>query len=134
MSLKVYGIGRLTKEPELRYTQSNKAVLTIDLAFDRGFGDNKQTDFIPVVFWEGRAETISKFCNKGDRLLIEGEIQVRQWQTKEKENRNTTEVRCYDFTFIESAKKQEDSVAQPFYEEQSIDIEPTSFEVDDLPF
>ena len=133
MSLKVYGLGRLSKEPELRFTQSNKEVVSVDMAFDRGFGDSKATDFIPVVFWGEKAKAVSQYTRKGDRLLIEGEVQVRKWQTKEGENRYTTEVRCLEFAFIESSKR--DTIEQPFYEEQQ-EVTPDNFmgDTDDLPF
>lgn len=133
MALKVYGLGRLSKEPELRFTQSNKEVVSVDMAFDRGFGENKTADFIPVIFWGEKAKAVSQYTRKGDRLLIEGEVQVRKWQTKEGENRYTTEVRCLEFAFIESSKR--DTIEQPFYEEQQ-EVTPDNFmgDTDDLPF
>lgn len=134
MALKVYGLGRLSKEPELRFTQSNKEVVSVDMAFDRGFGENKIADFIPVIFWGEKAKAVKKYAHKGDRLLIEGEVQVRKWQTKEGENRYTTEVRVLEFSFIESSKK--DSIEQPFYDEPTVDPKEVTSDdlVEDLPF
>lgn len=69
-------MGRLTKDPDVKYTQSGKCVTQFTLAVDRPFKDangNKETDFIPVVLWGKTAELVGNSCQKGHRLLVEGQ-------------------------------------------------------------
>ncbi|MBQ2113510.1 MAG: single-stranded DNA-binding protein, partial [Selenomonadales bacterium] len=71
-------MGRLTADPEIRYTQSGKAVASFTLAVNRGRSD--ATDFIPVVAWEKLAEIIGNNLSKGRRTLIEGRLQIRTYE------------------------------------------------------
>ena len=76
---KVELVGRLTAEPELRYTESDKAYTRFTLAVNRKYKKDDETrdaDFIPVVAWEKRAETICQYVKKGNRLGIVGRIQI----------------------------------------------------------
>lgn len=73
-------IGRLTKDPELRYTQSGTAVATFTLAVDRRVTNQqgeRETDFIPVVVWSKQAELCAQYLNKGRQTAVEGRLQVR---------------------------------------------------------
>lgn len=83
---KVILMGRLTKDPEVRYTQTGKVVTQFILAVDRPFKDadgNKETDFIPVVVWGKAAELVGNSCQKGHRLLVDGRLQIRSYEVKE---------------------------------------------------
>lgn len=83
---KVVLIGRLTKDPEVRYTQNQKVVCQFTLAIDRPFRNQsgeQETDFIPVVLWGKSAELAGNSCAKGHRLGVEGRIQVRTYEDKE---------------------------------------------------
>lgn len=97
------GIGRLVRDPEVRYTQSGKACAKFTLAIDRRrSGDgNQQADFIQCVAWEKIAEIISQYCTKGKKIAVEGRIQTRSY---EKDGRKTyvTEVVVQSMEFCDS--------------------------------
>ena len=82
--------GRLTKEPELRYTKENKAVMSIDIAINNGKDD---TTFLAIAVFNKQAETISQYCHKGDMLGITGTIRNHNWEDK---NGN----KHYDYSFM----------------------------------
>ena len=79
------GIGRLTRDPEVRYTQSGKAYAKFTLAIDRrkSSDGNQQADFIPCVAWEKTAEVISQYCTKGKKIAVEGRIQTRSYEAND---------------------------------------------------
>lgn len=87
-------IGRLTKDPEVRYTQSGMAVGTFTLAVDRRVQKDKpkEADFIPCVAWGKTAEVAGNWCKKGKQVGIEGRIQVRSYDAKDGSKRYVTEV------------------------------------------
>ena len=120
---KITLLGRLTKDPEIRYTPSQKVVATFTLAVDRPFsGDKKETDFIPCVVWGKSAELIGNSCQKGHRLLVEGRLQIRNFEAKDGTKRYIAEVIANSFEFIE--RKEQKSMASmgkevPFDEEVS---------------
>ena len=89
---KVILTGRLTKEPEVRYTPNGKAVASFILAVDNGFGENKKTDFIPIVVWGNSAEFCGNNLNKGSKVLVDGRLQVRSYDAKDGSKRYVTEV------------------------------------------
>ena len=77
-------MGRLTRDPELRYTQSQTPVVSFSVAVDRDFGGRdggeKQTDFIDCVAWRSTAEFVSKYFRKGSMVVVSGRLQIRDWQ------------------------------------------------------
>lgn len=92
---KVILMGRLTADPDLRQTPNNVPVVTFSIAVQRKFSNKeneRQTDFFNIVAWRNQAEFISKFFTKGKSILIEGELQNRQYTTKEGEKRIITEI------------------------------------------
>ena len=101
-------MGRLTRDPELRRTQSGVAVCTITLAVDRDFqsrdGGEKQTDFIDVVAWDQRAEFVTKYLGRGRLVVAEGSLQSRKWTDKNGQNRTSWEVRASNFYFADSRR------------------------------
>lgn len=103
-------MGRLTRDPELRYTQSNVPVVTFSLAVDRGFrnaSEGQQTvDFINIVAWRNTAEFVSKWFRKGQLVAVTGRIQVRSWKDRDGNNRTTTEVVADECFFAESKKSE----------------------------
>lgn len=104
---KVLLIGRLTANPELRYTTSNNAVTTFSIAIDRNFKNedgNKEADFINIVAWNKKAELIHQYLKKGDRVGIGGRLQVRKYQNERGENRYVTEVVADEVEFLNSKK------------------------------
>ncbi|ABI69827.1 single-stranded DNA-binding protein [Syntrophomonas wolfei] len=92
-------IGRLTKDPELRYTQNGTAVATFTLAVDRKY-KREETDFIPIVVWAKQAENCANYLNKGSLVAIEGRIQVRTYDNQEGQRRWVTEVVAEDVRFM----------------------------------
>lgn len=135
--------GRLTKDNELRHTQSNKAVLNNTLAVNRRFKDSQgetQTDFFDLVFWEGRAEIVNKYTKKGDRLLIKGEMQSRYYTTTEGQNIKVYEVIVDEIEFLEP-KQQSDNAPyedapnrnhKKETQDRFKEVEPKDFEVGDI--
>jgi len=100
-------IGRLTKDPELRYTPSGKAVATMRLAVDRGTINQqgeKETDFIDVVVWEKQAETVANYLQKGRLVAVQGRLQIRQYTNQEGQKREKAEVVASTVRFLDSAR------------------------------
>ena len=105
-------MGRLTRDPELRYTQSGTAVASFTLAVDRDFaskeGGERQTDFIDVVAWRQTGEFVSKYFQKGSMAVVTGRLQIRDWQDKEGNKRISTEIIAEEFDFADSKKDTEE--------------------------
>ncbi len=107
---KVLLIGRLTANPELRYTISNNAVTTFSIAVDRNFKNedgNKEADFINIVAWNKKAEFINQYLKKGDKVGIIGRLQVRSYQNDKGQNRYVTEVVADEVEFLNTKKPEE---------------------------
>ena len=111
---KIFLMGRLTRDPELRRTNSGTAVTTFSLAVDRDFkGQNgeKETDFIDVVAWRSTAEFVSKYFTKGRMAVVEGRLQIRDWTDKDGGKRRSAEVIADNVYFGDS--KRDGDAAQP---------------------
>ena len=119
------GSGRLAKDPELRYTQSGKAVTQFTLAVDRKRAASKaETDFLPCIAWERLAETIAEYCHKGEKLMVEGRVQVRSYEAKDKTRRYVTEIIVTGMEFCESRKSQEERAERAEMQEEPESQEP----------
>lgn len=152
-------IGRLTKDPELRYTPSGVAVTQFTLAVDRPFSNQsgeREADFIPVVVWRQLAETCANYLRKGRLTAVEGRIQVRNYDNNEGKRVYVTEVVADNVRFLERPNRDGDegtrdpqsnggfqggrsgggggqrnnSNADPFFD----DGKPVDISDDDLPF
>jgi len=101
-------MGRLTRDPELRQTQSQTSVASFTLAVDRDFGGRdggeKQTDFINCVAWRNTADFVSKYFTKGSMAVVSGRLQIRQWEDKNGNKRDTAEVVVDNIYFGESRR------------------------------
>lgn len=107
----VHIMGRITKEPELRFTQSETAVVSFTLAVDRDYqigGSERQTDFVECVAWRKTAEFVSKHFHKGQMMALHGSLQSRKWQDKDGNNRVSWEV-VADSVYFCGDKKSENS-------------------------
>lgn len=93
-------IGNLTKDPELRTTPQGISVCSFTVAVNRGFGDKKDVDFIPVVTWRVLAENCGKFLAKGRKVGVSGRIQVRSYDANNGERRYVTEIIADDVEFL----------------------------------
>ena len=103
-------IGRLTKDPEIRYTATNNtAVCQFTVAVDRRFKSENQptADFIPIVAWRQTAEFVSKYFTKGSRIALVGQIQTRSWDDTEGQKHYVTEVIADNVEFCESKRQRE---------------------------
>ena len=99
-------MGRLTRDPELRSTQSGVSVASFTVAVDRDFGGRdggeKQTDFIDCVAWRQTGEFVSKYFHKGSMIVVSGRLQSRKWQDREGNNRTNWEIQADNVYFGES--------------------------------
>jgi single-strand DNA-binding protein len=102
-------IGRLTKDPELRYTPAGVAVTQFTLAVDRTFtaqGGEREADFIPIVTWRQLAETCANYLRKGRLTAVEGRMQVRNYENNEGKRVYVTEVIADNVRFLESSNRE----------------------------
>lgn len=103
-------MGRLTRDPELRYTQNNTPVVSFSIAVDRNYGGKgaeRQTDFIDIVAWRRTAEFVSQWFTKGQMIVVVGSIQSRRWQDKNGNNRTSIEVVADEVQFGESKRSRD---------------------------
>ena len=102
-------MGRLTRDPELRYTQSQTPVASFTLAVDRDYGSRdggeKQTEFIDCVAWRSTAEFVSKYFQKGSMAVVSGRLQIRDWTDREGGKRRSAEVVVDNIYFGESRRR-----------------------------
>lgn len=107
---KVILIGRLTKDVELRYTQTNNtAVASFSLAVNRKFvkpGEERQADFFNIIAWNKLAENISKYLFKGNQVAISGRLETRSWDDPNGQKHYVTDVIAEEIDFIGSKNKQ----------------------------
>lgn len=134
-------IGRLTKDPELRYTPSGVANCTYTLAVDRPFtnqGGEREADFLQIVTWRQLAETCANYLKKGRLTAVEGRVQVRSYENNEGKRVYVTEIVADNVRFLESSKNDNAGRQQagtksnndPF----SDDGKPIDIADEDLPF
>ena len=116
-------MGRLTKDPEIRYTQNNRAVCNFTLAVNRRFNAD-EADFINCQAWQKTAEFISKYFQKGSMIAVVGRIQTRTWEDNEGKKRYITEV-IADEAYFTGSKTETD---------KATDTWPPDYGDDDLPF
>ena len=105
-------MGRLTRDPELRYTQSQLPVAGFTVAVDRDYsgrdGGDKQTDFIDCVAWRHTAEFVSKYFNKGSMAVVSGRLQLRDWTDRDGNKRRSAEI-VADNVYFGDSKRKDDS-------------------------
>ena len=117
-------MGRLTRDPELRYTQTGTPVASFTLAVERDFGSrdgsDRQTDFIDIVAWRQTGEFVSKYFTKGQMTAVSGRLQIREWTDREGGKRRTAEVVADNVYFAESKRSREgDSNSGDYYRANS---------------
>lgn len=133
-------IGRLTKDPDLRYTQSGTPVCSFSVANNRTYvaaGEKKETvSYFNCVAWAKTGEVIAEYCKKGQRIGIEGRLQQRSWDDQEGKKRQTVEIVVDNFQFLSPPRE---SSAEPAADAHSSSHEPSPgtdnpFSDDDIPF
>lgn len=123
-------MGRLTADPELKYTPSNIAVTAFKIAVDRSYSGNnreRQTDFISVVAWRKTAEFITRYFTKGQMIAVEGSIQTRNYEDKSGNRRTAVEVVVSNVSFCGDKRHEASSAA---FDESAFE----EISDDDLPF
>lgn len=105
MMNKIILIGRMTKNAEVRYTQSNKAVAQFSLAVNRP--GNKETDFINIIAWDKLGEIVQKYTHKGSLIAVEGRLQTRTYEDNNGNRKYITEVVANNINLLEPKNKQE---------------------------
>ena len=125
-------MGRLTREPEIRRTQSGTAVASFTIACERDFSNNgeKETDFIDCVAWKNTADFIGKYFTKGNMIAVNGRLTTRRWQDKDGRNRKSVEVLVNNAYFGESKNTQ----TAPSYPSKQNDFAVLNDSDDTLPF
>ena len=102
---KVFLIGRLTRDPELRYTQNGTAVAEFGLAMNRNYttsaGEKREeTTFVDVIVWQRKAEVICEYMSKGRTIFVEGRLELDRWETKDGQKRSKLRVVADNFQFL----------------------------------
>lgn len=126
-------IGRLTRDPELRYVPSGQPVASFSLAVDRPFTNQageRETDFIDIVAWRKLADQVSQHLSKGRLVAVEGRLQVRTWETQDGQKRKAAEVVADAVRFLDRKGVQAPAAGTEPQAAQT-DFEP---EEEDVPF
>lgn len=131
-------IGRLARDPELRFTASGKAVATFSIAVNRPFSKEKEADFFNVVVWGKSAENCANYLSKGRLVGLEGRLQSRSYETQTGEKRYITEVIADQVEFLEWGNKEGQSPTRRNDDFGSVDIDISEFQAmdddEDIPF
>ena len=107
---KVFLIGRLTRDPELRYTSSNLPVASFSIAVNRNYTNQsgeREADFINIVVWRKQAENVKNYLKQGSQIAVDGRIQTRSYDGEDGKKRYITEVVADNVQFLDSKGKQE---------------------------
>ena len=147
---RIFMIGRLTKDPDLRYTQGGTSVASFSIANNRSYTaqneKKEQVSYFNCVAWGKTGEVIAQYGKKGNRIGIEGRLQQRSWQDQSGQKRNTTEIVVENFQFLESkGRESESSEADTAsgdllssgtvqHDQPSFESESPHFSDDDIPF
>lgn len=113
--------GRMTADPELRYTQANKAVCAFRVACDRDYtqGEDKKTDFISVAAFGNTAEFVSKFFTKGCMAIVSGRLQIREWTDRNGNKKSEAEIVADRVYFGERKADRSDRERQSVFHEEA---------------
>lgn len=144
---KVMIIGRLGRDPEVRYTQGGTAVANLRVATDETWNDRKtgekqeRTEWHTVVLWGRQAEIANEYLGKGRLIFVEGRLETRKWQDKQGQDRYSTEIRGLNFQMLDSNRdgggggggRSGGSSSPPPHEDEDLGPAPSPDE-DDIPF
>jgi single-strand DNA-binding protein len=99
-------VGRLTRDPELRFTAgSAKAVATFTIAVNRSFGKNNEADFFRVVVWDKQGEACANYLSKGSQVAVQGRLQNNNYETRDGEKRYSVEIVANTVEFLSKTNK-----------------------------
>ena len=112
-------MGRLTRDPELRYTPNQIPVASFTVAVDRDFGGrdagDRQTDFIDCVAWRTTGEFVNKYFSKGSMIVVSGRLQIRSWENQNGEKRRSAEIVADNVYFGESKRRDSSDMGDSYY-------------------
>lgn len=97
-------MGRMTRDPEIRHTESGKSVANFTLAVDRDH-NRDEVDFLDVVAWNGTADFVGKYFRKGQMAVVSGRLQTRKWDAKDGTNRTAFEIVAENIYFGEAKRE-----------------------------
>ena len=129
---KAFLIGRLTRDPELRYSSSNVAIVNFSIAIDRQYTNNqgqRETDFINIVAFQKQAENIKKYVTKGSLVAVDGRIQTRNYEDKDGKRVYVTEVVADRVQFLSTKGSTSDGVSSAPLD----NVSPADFQTNDAP-
>lgn len=139
---RVYMIARLTRDPELSFTQGGTANCKFSVANNKTFTQNnekkEQVSYFNCVAWSKLGETIAQYLKKGSKIALEGRLSQRSWQDKDGQKRSTVEIVVENIQFLDTKKS--DGQSEPGYQAPNAPAEPSSdqgsahFSDDDIPF
>ena len=124
-------MGRLTRDPVIRHTDSGKAVCNFTVAIENGYGEEKSADFVSCVAWNKTAEFVDKYFAKGRMIIVVGRIQTRTWEDRDGKKNYVTEVVASEVAFGETKRNAEGNSAG--HTAAGDDFTPIDSD-DDLPF
>jgi single-strand DNA-binding protein len=127
----VFIIGRLTRDPEIKYTKSGTSVCSFSIANNYKYGDTEKVNFFNCVAWAKTGEVIAEYCKKGARIGIEGRLQQRSWDDQDGKKRQTVEIVVDNFQFLDSKTNKDAPDAGPPKQSEPPD---NPFSDEDIPF
>lgn len=128
-------IGRLTRDPELRYTPNGVAVTNFDLAVDRptpNQAGEREADFIRIIAWQKQAELCANYLKKGRLVAVEGRLQIRSYEAQDGQKRRVAEVVANQVQFLDRAK--DDAAPTRDSKPEGVREDLDGINLDDLPF
>lgn len=125
---KIFISGNLTRDPEVRYTQSGKAVAKMGIAVNRPFSKEKEVDFFNLTAWEKTAEFCGKYLAKGSRVLVEGRLQTYSYEGKDGVKRSGVDIWIDNIEFAGGGKSEKKA------DEPKDDFDGSPVDDDDMPF
>lgn len=110
---KVFMIGNLTRDPELTETAGGVQVCRFSVAVNRGYGDDRTTDFYNVTAWRKTAEAVARYTKKGNKIAVYGDLQIRQYEANDGTRRTSVDVIAQDVEFLTPKQKEDDFYNAP---------------------
>jgi single-strand DNA-binding protein len=102
---KFLATGNLTRDPEMRYTPSGKAVTEFSIAVNEGSGERRTTEYIDCQCWDKLAELVAEHCRRGRKVLIEGRLTTEKWtDAKTNQERRRTRIKCNSVEFLDAPR------------------------------
>ena len=133
---KVFLIGRLTRDPELRYTGNNTPVATFSIAVNRNFTNaegNREADFFNIIVWRGQAEPCGRFLKKGSKIAVVGSLQNRNYEDKDGVKRTVVDIVASEVEFLTTNRSEEEGQEVRPVKKERLSLEPIESD-NDLPF